>query len=407
MQVFNISGPDFQSNPLPQLRQMREAGPIVGVKLPIFGTLKALTRYADVDPFLRDHELFTRDGSRAGKRGVAGLRWWMPKTLKTLANNMLTVDEPDHRRLRGLVEQAFARRSIESMRASLFEMADRLIDECHRQSKASGMVDFLGIFCRQFPLAVICELLGLPDSDRPKFTRWFSGFANIRSVFSGLSAVPGMVKARRYLESRISHCRHHPEPGLITELVQAEQDGARLSDQELLAMVFLLLAAGHETTTHLIADGLLTLLDHESEKQRLMNDWSLADSAIDEMLRYASPVQLTKPRYVSRDTELHNVFLRRGSLVIGMLACANHDPEQFDSPDRFDITRSPNRHLSFGRGIHVCLGLKLAKAEAAIALERLLTRYPETRLAVSRESIRWRRRIGIRQLEELPLKLAN
>lgn len=178
-----------------------------------------------------------------------------------------------------------------------------------------------------------------------------------------------------------------------------------MSEDELLAMTFLLLVAGHETTTHLISDGVIALLDHPDQKSTLTNDWSLADSAIDEVLRYTSPVQMTKPRYVVDDDVIHGKSFKRGDMLIGLIGSANHDPDRFEEPERFDIARTPNRHLSFGSGIHVCLGLKLAKMETAIAYERLWTRYPNLELAVPREQIRWRSRIGLRCLESLPVKL--
>ena len=152
---------------------------------------------------------------------------------------------------------------------------------------------------------------------------------------------------------------------------------------------------------------MLTLLDHPDQKDRLARDWSLAPTAVDEVLRFTSPVQMSKPRYVTEDMNLWGHKLKRGSMLIGLLACANFDPNQFPEPERFDVSRSPNRYLSFGSGIHVCLGLKLAKMEAAIAFERLWTRYPNLRFAVHREQIEWRSRIGIRCLKSLPVSLNN
>ena len=405
LKTFIINDVAFQSDPIPILREMRESGAVVEVKLPIFGAMPALTRYDDIDRYLRDHQRFARDGAKVGKRSVAAMPWWMPRIIRLVAKNMLSVDEPDHRRLRGLVEQAFVKRNIDSMNQSITTIADSLIDRIRDLERRDGQVDVLKHFCRQFPLAVICELLGLPDYDRAKFTRWFAALGNFGSPIALVKILPGFFKSRRYLRQSIEQYRQEPGFGLISDLVQAEQDGAKLSDDELIAMVYLLLLAGHETTTHLIADGMLTLLDHPQQKEQLMDDWSLTDSAIDEMLRYVSPVQMCKPRYVVEDTEFGGVKLKRGSLLIGMLASANLDPEQFPDPEKFDITRSPNRHLTFGRGIHICLGMKLAKAEAGIAFQRLLSRFPDLKLAIPRDQIKWNSRIGIRTLQTLPVVL--
>ena len=408
--VFRIDSAEYHSRPLPLLAEMRSAGGVVAIKIPVFGTLPALTRYRDVDRFLRDHESFTRDGRKVGKRFTPGVQWWMPRFLRSLSHNMLAVDGDDHRRLRSLVDQAFMKRNVDSMSDAIGSIADRLLDQLERsaarRSATSGCeVELLGGFCRQFPLAVICELLGLPDSDRPQFTRWFEQLGNFSSIWSFPSMIRGLMRAQAYLKKQFEHCRSTPKPGLITELVLAEQDGGRLSEDELLAMTFLLLVAGHETTTHLISVGLLTLLDHPDELARLRSDWTLSSSAIDEILRFAVPVQASKPRYVSRDLEIGDQRFRRGEMLLGMLACANVDPEQFPQPEHFDITRSPNRHLSFGSGIHVCLGLKLAKMETAIAFQRLFQRYPDLKLAIDRKDVPWRARIGIRSLERLPIRI--
>jgi cytochrome P450 len=209
----------------------------------------------------------------------------------------------------------------------------------------------------------------------------------------------------RYLKDIFAECRKHPQPGMISALVEAEQDGHKLSEDELLAMVFLLLLAGHETTVHLISGGVLALLEHDEQRARLTADWSHIGSTVDEVMRYVSPVQMTKPRYARRDLELHGQKIARGEYAIALLASANCDPAEFTEPETFDILRRPNHHVGFGGGIHICLGLKLAKAEAAIAYERLWMRFPELALAVPSDQLRWVERIGMSALRELPLQL--
>ncbi|WP_161604542.1 cytochrome P450 family protein [Roseiconus nitratireducens] len=402
--VFDISSDEFQADPLPAVRQMHQAGELVNVKVPLFGCLPALTRYRAVDDFLRDSKRFARSGKAAGKRSPPGLNWWMPKVFRAFAKNMLATDGADHRRLRSLVDQAFLKRNVDSMRPGITRIADTFLDDLERQ-QGDGPVDLLDDFCRQFPLAVICELLGLPDEDRPRFTRWFGSLGRFRGWWSFAQMIPGLIRARAYLLEQFRSCRNSPRPGLITQLVLAEQQGGRLSEPELLAMVFLLLVAGHETTTHLISNGLLALLDHEDQKRQLTDDWSLAPTAIDELLRYTSPVQMSKVRYATEAMEISGQVIHPGQMMIGLLVAANFDSDQFSDPFHLDLQRSPNRHLSFGSGIHVCLGMKLAKLETAIALERLFTRFPSLYLACDRKEIRWRSRIGLRSLESLPIRL--
>jgi cytochrome P450 len=209
----------------------------------------------------------------------------------------------------------------------------------------------------------------------------------------------------RYIREEFRRQSEQPRGGLMAALIEAEEAGDRLTEDELVAMVFLLLAAGHETTLHQIAVGVLTLLDHPQQLAELTADWSLADSAAQELLRYISFAQVTKPRYAREDTEFYGQPIRRGQMLFGCLAAANADPEVFADPERLDLRRQPNRHLAFGAGIHVCLGAKLARVETAIAFERLFTRFPNLQLAVPRDQIRFSARIGTRALVALPVKL--
>ena len=193
---------------------------------------------------------------------------------------------------------------------------------------------------------------------------------------------------------------------LLQELVQVEHDGDRLNRDELLSMIFLLLAAGHETTVHLISTGLYSLLNHPEQKRLLTNDWSMGPTAVDEVLRFASPIQMSKPRMVAEDMEWRGVGLKRGELMMALLGAANADPSKFDSPDTFNIQReNANQHMTFGTGPHVCLGMKLARVEAQIAFERILTRYPDMELSDSDDRAAWTRRLGVRGLKSLPIRL--
>ena len=208
----------------------------------------------------------------------------------------------------------------------------------------------------------------------------------------------------RYVREEFRRQSVQPRGGLMAALIEAEEAGDRLSEDELVAMVFLLLAAGHETTLHQIALSVLTLLDHPQQLAELTADWGLADSAAQELLRYVSFAQVSKPRYAREDTEFYGQPIRRGQMLFACLAAANSDPAVFEDPERLDIHRQPNRHLAFGAGIHVCLGAKLARVETAIALERLFTRFPGLQLAIPRSQVRFSARIGTRGLVALPVK---
>jgi cytochrome P450 len=253
------------------------------------------------------------------------------------------------------------------------------------------------------PLAVICELLGLPMADRPKFIAWANSIANLSSVFGVLRLIGGLVRMRRYLRERLQAAREESGEGLIAELVRVEKEGGRITPDEMVSMVFLLLGAGSETTTHLISGSVFELLKDPVRRDWLAADWSRAGMAVEEFLRFVSPVQFSKPRYVRQDVDLDGVKLKKGDRIIAMIVAANLDPEANDHPERLDLERRPNRHLSFGTGIHFCLGHQLARIEGTCALQALFTRWPRLKLAVEPSEIRWRRRPGIRMIAELPV----
>jgi cytochrome P450 len=319
---------------------------------------------------------------------------------------MLIRDEPDHRRLRSLVDQAFQRQSVEALRPRIVALADELLDRCEQQADRSTGIDLLAQFARPLPLAVICELLGLPPEDRPNFTRWAAGFSTATTALGIVWGLRGLRKMLQYLREEIQRQTSQPRAGLLAALIQAEEAGDRLTEDELLAMVFLLLAAGHETTLHQIAGSVLALLDHPEQLGELVADWSLAEAAVQELLRYVSFALLTKPRYARADTEFCGHRIRRGQMLFACLASANSDPARFDHPERLDLRRQPNRHVAFGVGIHYCLGAKLASVETEIALERLFSRFPGLRLAVPRPTVRFLPRLGTRGLVSLPVHLS-
>ena len=407
--AIDLTSSMFKRDPMRRFRELRALGPVLKTKQPLLGECWITTTYEAADSVLRDKENFCTDAINAGHQSRMAmldvLQWFMPKAVKAMMSNMLTMDEPDHRRLRSLVESAFLRQTVDDLRPHITEIVDDQLDWLEQSVSRHGIVSFQQDFARTIPLRVICELLGLPEEDHEKFTRWCD-FSGAKGTIGTLWAMRGIGKLQRYLRTQFEMCRQKPRPGMMSALVQAERDGDRLSEEELLASVMILLLAGHETTTHLITVGLLSLEQHPEAKAELMADWSKADAAVDEMLRFNSTVQMTKPRYVRQDIELYGHPIKRGEFVLPMLAAANCDPAEFPDPEQFDINRENNHHMAFGRGIHVCLGLNLAKAEAAIAFERLLTRFPDLQIAIPHDQLEWTERIGTRSLMELPVKLS-
>jgi len=393
---FDFTNQDYLRDPAKQLARLRAAGPIVEVRFPIIGKTWMTTTSEMAGRVLKDSETFTmrKDGE------VAGLRWWMPAAVRALAVSMLTMDEPDHTRLRSMVDEAFRRRAILDMEPRIMAIADALAAELFADGTPADLVER---YARQLPLSVICELLGLPSADRPRFIAWAKNLTRLTGMLGFLRMLAGIHPMRRYLEGQLQAARDTGGEGLIAELVQVEKEGGRLSGEEMVAMVFLLLGAGSETTTHLISGSVYELTKAPELLDWLRADWSRANLAVEEFLRFLSPVQVTKPRFVGADIELGGAHLKKGDRIMVMLAAANSDPELNPRPDTLDLSRRPNRHLSFGTGIHFCLGHQLARIECKCALEALFKRWPGLTLAVSPAAVRWRSRPGLRAIEQLPV----
>ncbi|MBR0827621.1 cytochrome P450 [Bradyrhizobium manausense] len=387
----------FFRDPSKGIATLRAFAPVVATRFPLVGDVWVTTTYETTAQVLKDGTTFTlrkEDGE------VAGLRWWMPKLVTTIANNMLTMDEPDHTRLRSIVDEAFRRRAIVAMEPRIRAIADDLAADLFAGGSPADLVQR---YARILPLSVICELLGLPAADRPRFIAWANSMAGLTNVFGFFRMLFAFSRMRRYLEEQLRVARAQGGEGLIAELVQVEREGGRITPSEMVSMVFLLLAAGSETTTHLISGSVYELLKSPRLRDWLEEDWSRVGLAVEEFLRFVSPVQFSKPRYVRRDVELAGVRLKKGDRVMVMLAAANMDPGEHEEVERLDLARKPNRHISFGTGIHFCLGHQLARIEAACALQALLTRWPKLGLAIDPSQIRWRKRPGIRAIEKLPV----
>ena len=395
---IDIVSPEFKANPFPVLARLRSDQPAFRTFLPDKTPVTLVLRYADVLSLLTDPRFAKRRANAMTPRQL-GRQPWVPPMFRALERNMLDLDPPDHTRLRSLVHQAFTPRLVERMRARAQELADGLIDDACRM----GAMDLVADFALPLPMAIITEILGIPAEDRGKFHTWSSFIVSADSLNPSWRFLPAVWKFRNYLKRFFERRRAEPGDDLTTALLRAEEQGDRLSGDELFAMVFLLLVAGHETTVNLIASGTLALLQNPEQMSKLRDDPALTKSAVEELLRYTAPVFLATERFAREDVTIHGATIPKGEVAFGVIGSANRDEAAFDDPDRLDLARPNNRHLSFGQGIHYCLGAPLARLEAQIAFDSLLRRLPGLRLAVPAESLRWRRSLVLRGLEALPV----
>jgi cytochrome P450 len=397
---MNIVSPEFKADPFSLLARLRASEPIFRTRLPdkVKTPVWLLTRYEDVFALLKD-ERFTKNRRSALTMEQIRRLPWVPPMFRPLERNMLDLDAPDHTRLRALVHKAFTPRLVEQMRARVQTLADELLEGvAHR-----GEMDLISDYALPLPMTIITEILGVPTRDRDKFHKWSKAVVSLSSPDATVRVIPSVWMFIRYLRRFFKVRRADPQDDLVSALIQAEEAGDKLSEDELLAMVFLLLIAGHETTVNLIGSGTLALLEHPDEMEKLRRGPTLIKPAVEELLRYTAPVFMSTERYAREDVTVHGVTIPRGELTLGVIGSANRDETVFENPDRLDITREPNKHLSFGQGIHFCLGAPLARVEAQIAINTLLRRMPSLRLKVPPDSLRWRPSMVLRGLDALPV----
>lgn len=396
----NIASAEFKANPFPFLATLRATEPIYRTTLPDKNKTPVwlVTRYEDVNTLLKDERFSKNRRSALTPEQIRKLPW-VPPMFRPLERNMLDLDQPDHTRLRVLVHKAFTPRLVEQMRARMQTLADELLEGVARR----GEMDLINDYALPLPMTIITEILGVPTSDRDKFHKWSKAVVSLSSPNATLRVIPSVWMFIRYLRRFFKVRRRDPRDDLASALIQAEEAGDKLSEDELLAMVFLLLIAGHETTVNLIGSGTLALLEHPDQMDELRGDPSLIKAAIEELLRYTSPVFMSTERYAREDVALHGVTVPRGEMTLGVIGSANRDETVFENPDALDITREPNKHLSFGQGIHFCLGAPLARMEAQIAISSLLRRMPDLRLKVPPNSLHWRPSMILRGLDTLPV----
>jgi cytochrome P450 PksS len=397
----DLVSPEFKADPYPFFARLRETAPVSRVTLPGRQTAWLITRYDDVAAALKDGR-FAKDRNNALTPDQAARQPWVPKMFRPLTRNMLDLDPPDHTRLRGLVQKAFTPRLVERMRERVASLTGELLDAALRR----GRVDLIRDYALPIPTTIIAEMLGVPAGDRHRFHRWSEVIVATSPSGLGMAkAIPSVFFFLRYIRRLVRARRAEPRDDLVSALAQAEEAGDQLSEDELLAMIFLLLVAGHETTVNLIGNGALALMKHPGQMERLRGDPSLAKSAVEELLRYESPLATATERFAREDIPIGGVVIPRGEMVYAVLASANRDPRQFPDPNTLDVAREPNRHLAFGLGIHYCLGAPLARLEGEIAITALLRRAPGLRLSVQPGELRWRRGLVLRGLESLPVIL--
>jgi cytochrome P450 len=398
--LFNPLKPQLRVDPYPFYRWLREKDPIHR-SYPASGWI--LSRYEDILTVLSEPRVFSADERnwlRYGRERARDARAGFPDPYQAGIVSMLRIDPPDHTRMRTLVSKAFTPRAVERLRPRIEAVVDELLDGV----TSDGEIELMRELASPLPVAIIAEMLGVAVEDRARFRHWSN--EAIRLLGDGTRedrrrALVAMDEMRAWLAGEIERRRQEPRDDLLSGLVAAEEAGDRLTTAELFATCVLLLVAGNETTTNLIGNGIIALLRHPDQLELLRREPHRIPAAVEELLRYDSPVQLTS-RIAVDDYELDGHHLRRGQQIVLLIGAGNRDPERFPDPDRLDVCRDEVRPLSFGHGIHYCLGAQLARLEAGIAFQKLLPRVPNLRCA---GRIVWGDNTVLRGPRVLPLAL--
>ena len=398
-------GDDYYQRPLAYFARMREEGPVTLVTMPWGARAWLVTRYADVRAALADPRLYK---DWAGKLTPPD---WVPDEVTGYLNmHLLNADPPDHTRLRKLVSKGFTARRVAGLRPRVEAITRSLLDETEaraavlKETVGEDTVDLIEAFAFPLPVTVICELLGVPAEDREQFRAWSNAIV-------ADNAGPGAFRAAgtamfHYFTNLVAAKRAHPADDMVSALIEARDSGDSLNERELIAMLFLLLVAGHETTTNLIASGTLALLLNPAEMARLRADASLLPGAVEELLRYVNPLNHATDRFTLEPVEIGGVTIPAREWVLCVTTSANMDPDRFPDAGRLDVSRDAGGHVAFGHGIHFCLGAPRACLEAEIAFGALLSRFPSLSLAADPATLRWRHSSLIHGLEPPPARLA-
>ncbi len=394
LSLYHLLDPTVLANPYPLYHQLRSEDP---VHWDPFLHAWVVTRYDDVVHVL--HRFSAQRAPTPEQLTTLNLSALNP-IATVMVRQMLFLDPPDHTRLRALASAAFTPCRVEQLRSHIRDVMDGLLDAAVQMGRMDVISDFAG----PAPTIVTAELLGVPVEDHAQLKAWSQDFAEMLGNFQhNPDRFPRVLRSVEhlcdYFRTAMREQKSHPREGLIQALMTAEVEGSRLEEEEIIANLIVTMVGGQETTTNLIGNGVLSLLRHPSELERLHADVSLIPSAVEELLRYESPSQHTA-RLAPADVELGNKQIRKRDAVIAVMGAANHDPERFPDPDRLDITRTDNRHLAFGWAAHFCFGAALARLEGQIAFERILARLPHLTLD-TRVPLEWRQNLGLRGLTSL------
>jgi cytochrome P450 len=397
LSLYHLLDPEVLANPYPLYRRLREEDP---VHWDPYLHAWVVTRYADVITVLHRYRADrTPDPERLTALGMGELT----PISALMVRQMLFLDPPEHRRVRGLASVAFTPRRVARLREHIREIAEGLVAELD----GGDSFDVISSLANPLPAIVTAEMLGVPTADHELLKSWSQDFAEMLGNFQHnpgrarktLRSVEAMVA---YFQAAVSREASNPTEGLINALATAEVDGDRLTEEEIVANVIVTMVGGQETTTNLIGNGLLTLLRQPDQLRRLRSDPELMPSAVEELLRYESPSQHTA-RLAPAEAVLDGKEIPEGAAVIAVMGAGNRDPERFADPDRLELDREDNRHLAFGWAGHFCFGAPLARIEGQIAFETLLARFPQLSL-VEGEEVRWRPNLGLRGLTELRVR---
>jgi pimeloyl-[acyl-carrier protein] synthase len=395
LSLYQLLDPEVLANPYPLYQRLRSEAPVYWDP---YLHAWVVTRYADVITVL--HHFSANRTPTPAQLAAIGLAELGP-VAQVMVKQMLFMDAPDHTRLRGLASTAFTPARVEALRSHIREILDDLLAPL----LASGRMDVIADLAAPLPAIVTAEMMGVPTADADRLKEWSADFAEVLGNFQhnpdrASRTLKCVEEMSSYFREAIQSQRTHPRDGLINALLTAEVDGDRLTEEEIIANCIVTMVGGQETTTNLIGNGVLTLLRHPDELERLRNDLSLIPSAVEELLRYESPSQHTA-RICPEDTELGGKKIRKGQAVIAVMGAGNRDPERFPDPDRLDLGRADNRHLAFGWASHFCFGAPLARMEGQLAFEAIARRMSNLKLEPA--PLVWRDNLGLRGLTSLPV----
>jgi len=395
---INLNSAEFNNDKFAWYERIREDLPVHQAKVSIIKVF-TIARYDDCTSILKDPRVLR---NRSTITGGGRFPFPMPKAIKPIAESMIVEDDPNHRRLRELVRRAFRPQAIDVLESKIDQYSNELLDGLSLKKE----FDLQSDYALAIPMRMIGDMMGLSREAIPQFKEMFSiltkGFGGWRIFRTLFWDMPDTV---RFVRELIGQKRDHPGDDILTGLIEADAEGDRLTEDEIVAMVFLLIVGGYETTVHLITNGVLTLLENPEQLARLRDNPELINSAVEEILRHRGPVQSTKPGYAAEDIHLHGVTIPKGKPIMPLFGAANHDPRAFDNPQVFDIGRTPNRHLGFGHGTHFCLGAHLARAEARFGILNLLQRFPNLQLAGDPASLKLQNMPGWHRYDGLPVKI--